>query len=159
LIQSDGKAAPVVERTSIQFHRRSQGSSGRRGEFQLKTKKSIFPRGDFSPVRKGKRLGDILVAEAGIDEPFIAAFGAEVPDRSHVKGKGKSIYRTMGDMGEEIPLEVQEMGKDSAQLYESKNKQKRGQDDIGRPFPMLPGKKIKQEKKALENDEDMEEVF
>jgi len=39
-----------------------------------------------------------------------------------------------------------DMGKDSAQLYESKDKQKRGQDDISRPFPMLPGKKIKQEK-------------
>jgi hypothetical protein len=83
----------------------------------------------------------------------------KIKKRSSQKRKGKVDVQDMGDMGEQIPLEVQEMGKDSAQLYDSKNRQKRGQDDIGRPFPVLLGKKIKQEEKALENDEDMKDTF
>ena len=83
----------------------------------------------------------------------------KIKKRGGQKRKREVDIKDMGDMGKQVPLEVQEMGKDSAQFYESKDKQKRGQDDIGRPFPMLPGKKIKQEKKALENDEDVKEVF
>jgi len=83
----------------------------------------------------------------------------EIKKRSGQIRKGKTNIQDMGDMGEKVPLEVQEMSKDSAELYESKDEQKHGQNDIGRPLPVLPGKKIGQKEKTLENDEDMKEVF